>query len=345
MIIQTHKQIHQSLTRCSPNSSQGFSLIELMVAMVVGLIIISGVFALHSTTRKTQQANEAQMDMVADARFAIELITHDLRHAGMWGGTNKDGLIECKSTDVPCAPTVAGDTPPAAVANDCAIGTNPVWAYDLTLPVFATDDTAGNPFLGSCIPAAEAHQANTDILEIRYADANLPLALNAGQLYVRSNFVNGRVFVGAIAPQLNANDALPTTNNHTLNAFVYYISNFTDVAGDGIPSLRRVALVNGPALQNQLLVSGVSDLQVQFGEDLNNNQMVDLYVNPNDVTDWTQVYAAKIWLVMRSDRQHRGVDTTRTFNIAGASVTLGGQDGFRFFMVSSVVNLRNLKQL
>ncbi len=317
--------------------------------MVVGLIIISGVFALHSTTRKTQQANEAQMDMVADARFAIEMIAYDLRHAGMWGGTNKDGLIECKSTDTACAATVTGDTPPTTVAGDCATGTAPVWAYDLTLPVFATDGTVGNPYAGSCIPAAESYLAGTDVLEMRYADANLPQALNAGQLYVRSNFINGRVFVGATAPQLNANDTSLTTNNHTLNAFAYYISSFTDGTvddNDGIPSLRRVALVNGPALQNQLLVSGVSDLQVQFGEDLNNDLVVDLYVNPNDVTDWTQVYAAKIWLVMRSNRQFRGVNTAKAFRIAGApEVTLGGQDGFRFFMVSSVVNLRNLKQL
>ncbi len=365
MIIK-NKQIHRPLPGLSQSSSQGFSLIELMVAMVVGLIIISGVFSLHSTTRKTQQANEAQMDMVADARFAIELIAHDLRHAGMWGATNRDGLIECKSTDAPCVPTAAGDTPPPAVANDCATAGNPVWAYNLRLPVFAIDgaDPNPNPYAASCLQN-EAKLANTDILEIRYADGN-PVAnlldaggnpvldasgnpvanLLAGQMYVRSNFINGRIFFGAPAPLLSANDTAATTNNHTLNAFAYYISNFTDTAGDGIPSLRRVALVNGPTLQNQLLVSGVSDLQVQFGEDLNNDQVVDLYVNPNDVTDWTQVYAAKIWLVMRSDRQHRGINTAKTFRIAGAPAeTLGGQDDFRFFMVSSVVDLRNLKQL
>ena len=61
--------------------SKGFSLVELLVAMVVGLVIISGAFSLHSTTRKTQMANEAQLDMAADARFAIEMIAYDLRHS------------------------------------------------------------------------------------------------------------------------------------------------------------------------------------------------------------------------------------------------------------------------
>ena len=107
-----------------------------------------------------------------------------------------------------------------------------------------------------------------------------------------------------------------------------------------------MALVNAPALQNQTLISGVTDLQVQFGEDVDGDQVVDRYVNPNNVSDWSAVYAAKIWLVMRSDQPQRGVDTAKSFRIAGApAVILGGPDDFRYFMVSSVVNLRNLKQL
>lgn len=322
--------------------SYGFSLVELLVAMAVGLIIVSGAFGLHSGTRKTQAVNEMQMNMVADARFVIEMIAYDLRHAGMWGGTNKDSLIDCKSTDSACTSTITGDTPPSSVAGDCAVG----WYYDLTRPVFATDGSAGNPYTASCIPASEKYLAGTDILEIRYADSNVPAALLAGQAYVRSNFVNGRIFIGSPAPTIESYDPNPLTLNHELHAYAYYISDYTDAVGDGIPSLRRVALVNGPQLQNQLLASGVSDLQVQFGEDVNGDQVIDRYVDPDDVTDWTGVYAAKIWLLMRSDEKQLGVNTKKSFSMAGApAVTYGGQDDYRYFMVTSVVNLRNLRQL
>ena len=324
--------------------SYGFSLIELMVAMVVGLIIVSGAFSLHTGSRKTQAVNEMQMDMVADARFAIDMIAYDLRHAGMWGGTNKDGLIECKSSDALCTATSGGETPaPLTIGGDCVAG----WYSNISQPVFATDNTAGNPY-PVCIPASEGYLAGTDVLDIRYADSNitLPANLQPNQVYVRSNFVNGRIFVGATQPVINSYDSSSLTQNHELHAYAYYVSNFTDVAGDGIPSLRRVALVNAPTLQNQTLISGVSDLQVQFGEDVDGDQVVDRYVNPNAVTDWSAVYAAKIWLVMRSDLPQFGVDTAKSYRIAGApAVTLGGLDNFRYFMVSSVVNLRNLKQL
>ena len=99
-------------------------------------------------------------------------------------------------------------------------------------------------------------------------------------------------------------------------------------------------------MQNQILVSGVSDLQVQFGVDVDNDQVIDSYVDPDDVADWSDVYAAKIWFLMRSNEQQTGVDTTKSFSIAGAApVSYGGMDDYRYFLLTSVVNLRNVKQI
>ncbi len=329
------------------NSSQGFSLVELMVAMVVGLIIVSGAFSLHSTSRKTQIKSEEQMDLVADARFAIEMIAYDLRHAGMWGGTNKSGLVECRTSDAACAGS--GDALPSA-GNDCEGGD---WYHKLNVPVFATDNA--NPYVGTCIGSGEGYVVGSDVLEVRYAESNPPVALLSNQVYVRSNFLNGKVFVGTTQPTLQGFEDSPLTANHELKAHAYYVSNFTDVIGDGIPSLRRVALVNAPALENHVLISGVVDLQVQFGVDTTGNAIVNQYQHPTAITaanNWENVYAAKIWLLMRTDEQQTGVDTVKTFTIPGsfnlngvAETEFGGQDDFRYFMVSSVVELRNLKQL
>lgn len=331
----------KTMVKMNKKRSCGFSMVELLVAMLVGLVIVSGVFAMHSATRGAQQVNEAQMDMVADARFAIELISYDLRHAGMWGGTNVSDLIDCRAGDASCAASTASETVPAdvTVAKDCA---GDDWYATLSQAVFATNNA--NPYSATCIKD-EGYVAATDVLEIHYADSNPPVGLLANQTYIRSNFVNGRVFIGATQPVLDAYEDSPLTANHELFAYAYYISDFTDKAGDGIPSLRRAALVNGPQIKNQLLISGVADMQVQFGEDVDGDQIPDRYVNPNAVLDWKAVYAAKIWLVMQSDKAQKDIDTSKTFSIAGANKSFGGVDGFRFFMTSSVINLRNLKQL
>lgn len=321
--------------KINKKQSQGFSLVELMVAMVIGVIVVGGAFSMHSTSRSTQYASEMQMDMVADARFAIELIAYDLRHAGSWGATNKASLVDCRTSDTSCPTT------PTAVTGDCATG----WAYNLSTPIFATNNS--NPYAGSCIlSSAQKYLSGTDVLDIRYADANPP-ALIGGQAYIRSNFINGRIFVGATAPALDAYDTSPLTKNHELHAYAYYVSSFTDDPTDGIPSLRRAALVGGPAIQNQILVSGVEDFQVQFGIDsIGNDQIIDRYVDADTIAaaDWTKVYAAKIWLLMRSDnKQKTGVGKQKTFSMAGVVKNYGGPGDFRYFMVSSVVNLRNTK--
>lgn len=315
--------------------SYGFTLVELMLSMVIGLIVLGGAFSMHSTARSTQYVSEMQMDMVSDARFAVELMAYDLRHAGSWGGTNKDTLIDCRATDTNCP------ADPTPVTGDCAPG----WAYSLSVPIFGTNDS--NPYgINSCIGVSEKYRVATDVLDIRYADANPPILI-PGQAYVRSNFSNGRIFVGSTEPELDGYNASPLTKNHELHAYSYYVSNFTDDVNDGIPSLRRVALVGGPVLQNQTLVSGVEDFQVQFGVDsINNDEIIDRYVDADmvDVDDWSKVFSVKIWLLMRSDKKQKpGVGKTKTFSMAGVNKTVGGPGDYRYFMVSSIVNLRNMK--
>ena len=44
--------------------SRGFSLIELMLAMLIGLIIIGGVMSLYVSTRNTQRTSEDQLQLI-----------------------------------------------------------------------------------------------------------------------------------------------------------------------------------------------------------------------------------------------------------------------------------------
>ncbi len=73
----------------------GFTLIELMLAMLIGIIIMGGVMQMFMTTRDTQRTSEEQTQLVADARFVLDTMAFDIRHAGIWGGTNESKLIIC----------------------------------------------------------------------------------------------------------------------------------------------------------------------------------------------------------------------------------------------------------
>ena len=64
--------------RPGPARETGFSLVEMMLAMLIGMIIMGGILSIYSNTRDTQRSSSDQLQLVADARFAIDTIAYDL---------------------------------------------------------------------------------------------------------------------------------------------------------------------------------------------------------------------------------------------------------------------------
>ncbi len=327
--------------------ASGFSLIEMMLAMLIGLIIMGGVMQIFVSTSDTQRSSEDQLALLADARFAVETIAYDLRHAGLWGRHNNASQITCRnSADDTICPTAM----PAATG-DCADK-----AYiDFDMALFAADNE--NPYASTC--ATESYKAGTDVLSLRYADTNKigTSVMATGVAYIRSSMSTGAVFIGPTYPSMSLFtkwDDDKANSNHLLISRTYYVSDYTDAAGDGKPSLRRADLSQGPAITSEVLLPGVEDFQLEFGVDVGTNGVrgqvdaqVDSYVRASSVTNWSngEVIAVRIWLLMRSQREDRdGIGGDQTFTLAGGDpVTYS--DGYRRHLVTSVVKLRNTFQI
>lgn len=61
---------------------QGVTLIELMVAMTIGLFLTAGVISLYLGMSNTFRATQGQSEVSENGRFALEMIAQDVRHAG-----------------------------------------------------------------------------------------------------------------------------------------------------------------------------------------------------------------------------------------------------------------------
>lgn len=70
----------------------GLSLVELMVAVLIGLIILAGVVQVLVSSKSTFLAQEDVAFIQENARYAMDVIGRDLRNAGSMGcaGANKD---------------------------------------------------------------------------------------------------------------------------------------------------------------------------------------------------------------------------------------------------------------
>jgi type IV pilus assembly protein PilW len=66
----------------SKNKENGFTLVELLIAMTIGLIILAALSSTFLMQRKTYDIQEQIVEMVQTARAAMDMITREIRMAG-----------------------------------------------------------------------------------------------------------------------------------------------------------------------------------------------------------------------------------------------------------------------
>lgn len=309
---------------------RGFSLIELMVALAIGLFLIAGVFSVYVNGRHSQNTVDEQVAMVDNARFALETIAADIRQSGVYGRTKERGKL---LPPVLSGGSVPGDCFPGWVAP--AADVMPVQVYD------GTDAAGVSPYPATCTSDYLANTPESDVIEMRYSlmtpvkDADV---LN-NVVYVQGNIDQAQVFYGVAPPIAEIQDS-----NYMYVRNLYYIAANGD-AGDGIPSLHRATLQPGGVV-DQMLLAGVENLQIQLGIDSDNDQLVDQYIDSAaaGIVDGKKVRSMQMWLVVRSLNVDRSLNTVINTTMAGVPVQLpadGVNDGIRRMVVSTVVLLRN----
>ncbi|MBX9915610.1 MAG: PilW family protein [Pseudomonadaceae bacterium] len=90
---------------------QGLSLVELMVALVLGLILMTGIIQVFLSSKQTYNANEAMARMQENGRFALDFMSRSARLAGyiepIYTGNKPLPLVRnlCPNPDPTATPT------------------------------------------------------------------------------------------------------------------------------------------------------------------------------------------------------------------------------------------------
>jgi type IV pilus assembly protein PilW len=322
----------------------GLTLIELMVALAIGSFLMIGAITVFMQSRTTFRVTESLARLQENARYALDAIEPDIRMAHYWGLTPRSYLITNRA-----APTdPAGPGP-----NTC--GNN--WTINLNEAVQGSNNGPG--FLVACPATLGPASPTSDTLVVRrVTEDTAPLPLTANTMYIQSTRtgLGGRIFVGTTIPS----DFDPATSEtHRLVTDGYFVSRSSSVPN--VPSLRMKTLTATGTIQEQEVVPGVEDMQVQFGIDtdapgtptaLNPNRgSIDRYVNTNDpiITPGAagfnpdaEVLAVRIWLRVRAERPENGFTDTNVYTYAD-QVVGPFNDGFRRMVVSKTIYIRNAR--
>ncbi len=321
---------------------RGISLIELLVSLVIASILIVGAVAVYQQSRAAHRINDSIALLQEKARFALDLIEPDLRLASYWGLTNHAEVIGGRT----------GQTDQLGVLiSDC----NTRWYNDLdntTAGINGTNVIAGingsNAPMSACVPTSN-YVAGTDILVLRRASTD-PVAPAADRVSVHTNRMAGQLFVGSTIPA--GLGVPPAAQTFALVVHGYHVSPDSTRYGSGVPSLRRQTLVAGPAIEDQEALSGVEDLQFQFGIDTDGDLDANRYVNadnpllvPGDPAfdPDLQIVSVRIWLRLRSLYPEQGHTDNTAYVYADQNVAAPG-DNFRRLVVSKTIQLRNTRE-
>src|SRR5205823_9828135 len=220
------------LLRNDPSASlagraAGLTLVELLVAMTIGLVLIIGATQVYADSSEPYGKHEATARLQENARYALSVLEPDIRMSGYWGLTNvSDGLTGIAQ------PTDAQSALGAPAASTCGVN----FPLLLGSPVQGTN----NAYTATCA-ANSAAMPNADTITVRRASTiTVPPASASGPLRICSTRTSGLLVTDITGTFCQDVD----TKIYNLIVNLYYVDQSSSQAG--VPSLRSKAL-NGPA--------------------------------------------------------------------------------------------------
>ena len=324
----------------------GLSLIELMVALVIGLFLIVGAVSVYQQARNAYRTTEAVARIQETARYAFDVLEPEIRMASYWGFNSRAEYIEGRA--VPGAGTPAELAAYALKLPTC--GDN--FAINLDEYLAGRDDN----YTLTCQAFQNAPHAGSDVLIVRRAAEQQSESIDAGRLYLQTSRLRGTLFVPGsdcadvdACTEIPAGYAPPQSRTHELDVSAYYVAdNSTD--RPGFPSLRRkrlAALTAANIFRDEEVVPGVEDLQVRFGVDTNGDTNVDQYVDPGAVPAGAAVISATVWLRVRAeepDFTYRDTDSYQYADMGAAWTPDADESRFRRLVATKTIQLRNTRR-
>jgi len=326
--VQSWKSLH----------SAGFTLIEIMVALVIGMILIAGMVTVLAGNKISSDFNNALIDIQESSRFALDSIARDARMAGFQGcidinkasvtvlatGSPTDNLFESAVTGSVISSTAGGST------------WDPDPPDNFTIPSGTLTPVADTHTLSLQFGNQQTYQISTmtnRIDDIVVTSGNV--SLDVGDLAIISNCQSGDLFeVTAINQSTIKHQNTKNTGNALSMAYgqsgernmprlmkfeanIYFVadSGRTNESGDSVQSLYRQTLPFSSSPQE--MIEGVEQFRVKYGvreEDSDNMS----WVTADQVGgDFSTVESIQLGLLISSKERVSEANDSSTYRVAG----------------------------
>ena len=327
----------------SRKKQSGVSLVEVMIAMLLGIFLLGSVVQFFVSSRQSNRVHEATSRLQETGRMALEVMARDIRMADFWGcasditnvvnnlNSANAGFIDYQTGGIAGTEGGAGVPDTLILRGGFGTGLNVQPPYgpqaSANLKVSAGNDLEQ----GDIILVSDC--TNGDIFQISNANPGGAgtVVHNTGSATVPGNY--------------NAtNPGCPGANAHCLSkvygadASIYRVQQIVYTVGtgsEGEPALFR----NGAEF-----LDGVEDLQILYGEDTDapgsaGEGIANYFVPADQVADMERVIGIRIAIVARSSNDNLVTGNLQSFAVLGANETAADRRIRRVY--ETTVNIRN----
>jgi type IV pilus assembly protein PilW len=268
----------------SPKKTDGFTLVELMITLVLSLMITYAIAQVLISSNRSSVSSDGMSQSQETGRFVMSYLANNIRQAGL------DSIPDRKIS-----------TP---VFIDCA--TFPGLAADRCIAESNTDNT---PTIADTELTIHSIGSHGDRLAVAWVP---PLPLDAAgndnpdpvvfgtdirDCTGRGGYVFGDTILNVFWVQSDPNNPNPLPNppdpdNPSMNNLVCQAYTFNG------------GVATNPSAVNAI-ANGIESMQILYGESLNplptdKDRNVNQYVTGDSVIDWNRVYAVRIAILTRS---------------------------------------------
>lgn len=341
---------------------QGFSLVELMVAVTLSLLLMVGVVALFVSSRTNYEYTERLSRIQENGRYALDQLTGNIREAGFNGCTRplntyaRRGDYEINTL-----------TDPTSLLLNFPV---PVQGYN------ANGDDSWSPDIAPVDAVGVEPDKLSDVLVLRVPRRDVtPLRLNKTQVSGTETLevvpvAGGALDDGDIAMISDCEGRAyfqVTTYDEDTGEITHAVGGTSKNISDDLKHPFRegaeivpmetviyfLKLRDGTADTTQLslwrktganaaeeLAEGIERMEVLYGVDTDGNGRVDTYVAADAVTDWVNVMTARVALLARSPEAYGTDRDPEAYTLLDVTVP-AKNDRHQRQVFTTTISLRN----
>jgi len=315
---------------------RGFSLVELMVAITIGLIILVAVSGIFITSKKSYNVQDRLARLQENARFAMQFIMKDLRLAGYYGcvadfdtSTLSNSLNSTTGLVFQLSTPIEGLKAGNSAWNPSGNTSMPTGSTSVTSKESVCPNTIGSVCTGTdAIAVLLANPSDASlIVTAEMADLTDPVTVASSTQVKKNDIVtvadcsHTDVFQvtdvttsGSNMILQHAVSSTPAPGNATASlGHIYGIQGpngnptgelikfvyrryYIGTGASGLPSLFR----DGTEGQQEL-VEGIENMRILYGVDTDNppDGIPNVYLKPDSIaaTDWPKVVSVRVGIL------------------------------------------------